>query len=517
MTVSSTANRVVYNGNAATTNFPFAFKVQSPADLVVIYTDTTGTDFTLSPAQYGTAGFGLDAGGTVTYPVSGAPIAIGTKLTIYRNVSVTQPAVISNQGAMWPSVIESALDRATYILQRVADSVSRALMISPTDSGTLNPLPNATQRANSVLGFDGTGQPYAAQLVAGLGSASAWLVANFFPMASAAAARGALGAAGLTDNNAYIGDNTHGGTEDFAQSPTVPTPTAGDNSGKAANMVALFASTRRPFNRNQTVTIGPITATGLPNFWPVSAVGLTINFQNISSAAPLIIVAADGFGAYGEQVRIGIVTVNHVVLLPNNTSGYVYADIDAAAAVTYGTMTLVPIVQQAGVFSTTNSQFTFNIAERVAKVGNGTTADVVRRVILGEFVTAAGNISSLTPYAYNGYFESAFTNTLPASGSITNVNHNLGVMPNLVEIVIENITAELGYSPGDRMSSLSGLHTGTTFSTPLNVRRNKKLVTVAPINSGANAWLSYSVATVGGPVALSVANWKWNVRVDRGW
>jgi hypothetical protein len=216
MTVSSTANRVVYSGNAATTSFPFAFKVQSPADLVVIYTDATGTDFTLSPAQYGAAGFGLDAGGTVTYPVSGAPIAVGTSLTIYRNVAVTQPAAISNQGAMWPSVIESALDRATYILQRVADSVSRALVISPTDSGTLNPLPNATQRANSVLGFDGTGQPYAAQLIAGLGSASAWLVANFFPTASAAAARGALGAAGLVDNNVFTGNNTHDGVETFA-------------------------------------------------------------------------------------------------------------------------------------------------------------------------------------------------------------------------------------------------------------------------------------------------------------
>lgn len=215
MTVSSTANRVVYSGNAATTNFPFAFKVQSPADLVVIYTDATGTDFPLSPAQYGATGFGIDAGGTVAYPVSGAPIAVGTKLTIYRNVAVTQPAAISNQGAMWPSVIESALDRATYILQKVADSVSRALVISPTDSGTLAVLPNATQRANSVLGFDAAGQPYAAQLAAGLSSASAWLVANFFPMASAASARGALGAVTAGDNIAFTGANTHAGLESF--------------------------------------------------------------------------------------------------------------------------------------------------------------------------------------------------------------------------------------------------------------------------------------------------------------
>jgi hypothetical protein len=215
MTVSSTSNRVVYSGNASTTSFPFAFKVQSAADLVVVYTDATGTDFTLSPSQYSATGFGLDAGGTVTYPVSGAPIAVGTRLTLYRDVAVTQPAAISNQGAMWPSVIEAALDRATYILQKVSDSVSRALVISPTGSGTLNPLPNATQRANSVLGFDGTGQPYAAQLVAGLGSASAWLVANFFPMASAAAARGSIGALAAGDNIAFTGANTHAGVESF--------------------------------------------------------------------------------------------------------------------------------------------------------------------------------------------------------------------------------------------------------------------------------------------------------------
>src|SRR5882757_4382751 len=242
MTVSSTSNRVVYSGNASTTSFPFAFKVQSAADLVVVYTDATGTDFTLSPSQYSAAGFGVDAGGTVAYPVSGAPIAVGTRLTIYRDVLVTQPAAISNQGAMWPSVIEAALDRATYILQKVSDSVSRALVISPTGSGTLNPLPNATQRANSVLGFDGTGQPYAAQLVAGLGSASAWLAANFFPMTSAAAARGSIGALAAGDNIAFTGANTHVGVESFTVSPLIPSPAVGDSSTKAASTAFVAAA-----------------------------------------------------------------------------------------------------------------------------------------------------------------------------------------------------------------------------------------------------------------------------------
>jgi hypothetical protein len=162
MTVSSTSSRVVYDGNGSTTTFPFGFKVQQVADLVVVYTDATGTDFTLSGSQYGATGFGVDAGGTVTYPLSGSPIASGTTLTIYRSVSPTQPTSIDNQGAMWPAVIEKALDRVTMIVQGFIDGVNRSLRITPTDGAALNPLPNATLRANSFLGFDADGQPYAA-------------------------------------------------------------------------------------------------------------------------------------------------------------------------------------------------------------------------------------------------------------------------------------------------------------------------------------------------------------------
>ena len=172
MTVSSTSSRVIYLGNDSTTAFAFAFKVNQPADLAVVYTDATGLDYTLSPSQYSASGFGLDAGGSVTYPLpGGSPIATGTRLTIYRDVAVTQPTSLSNQGAMWPQVIEAALDRLTYVAQKVTDGVSRSLVISPTDSVSLSALPNVTQRANSVLAFDSQGQPYAGTLtrLAGFG------------------------------------------------------------------------------------------------------------------------------------------------------------------------------------------------------------------------------------------------------------------------------------------------------------------------------------------------------------
>jgi hypothetical protein len=203
MTVSSTSSRTVLAGDGSNTSWPFAFRVQQPADLVVVYTDLTGSDFTLAPGQYDATGFGQDSGGTVTYPAagSGSPaIATGTLLTIQRVVAATQPTTISNQGAMWPAVIEAALDRITMIVQGFIDGMNRGLRIAPSDGAALNVLPNATTRANSVLGFDGDGQPYAATLSGSLVGVATWLVQNFLGQATSAAnARAALGAIALAD------------------------------------------------------------------------------------------------------------------------------------------------------------------------------------------------------------------------------------------------------------------------------------------------------------------------------
>lgn len=235
MTVSSTSSRVVYLGNGSATTFAFAFKVNQPADLVVVYTDAAGLDYALSPSQYAATGFGLDAGGSVTYPLpGGSPIAEGTRLTIYRDVAVTQPTSLSNQGAMWPQVIEAALDRLTYIAQKVADSVSRSLVISPTDSASISVLPNATQRANAVLAFDSQGQPYAGTLTGSLVSVASWLVASFLNAASQAKAREAIGAVGLVLDNDQVFDASAGRLQ-------VPTRAAGDNGLDAASTAFVKA------------------------------------------------------------------------------------------------------------------------------------------------------------------------------------------------------------------------------------------------------------------------------------
>lgn len=257
MTVSSTSSRVIYLGNGSTTTFAFAFKVNQPADLAVVYTDAAGLDYTLSPSQYAATGFGLDVGGSVTYPLpGGSPIAAGTRLTIYRDVAVTQPTSLSNQGAMWPQVIEAALDRLTYVAQKVTDAVSRSLVISPTDSVSLGVLPNATQRANSVLAFDSQGQPYAGTLTGSLVSVSTWIASYFLPAATRQDACNALAAAYLPGSNDFTGGRVQ-----------VPTRVAGDNGTDAAStaFVATAIAASQTSSLGGTVLRSYLAGLGLSN------------------------------------------------------------------------------------------------------------------------------------------------------------------------------------------------------------------------------------------------------------
>jgi len=257
MTVSSTSSRVIYLGNDSTTAFAFAFKVNQPADLAVVYTDAAGLDYTLSPSQYAASGFGLDAGGSVTYPLpGGSPIATGTRLTIYRDVAATQPTSLSNQGAMWPQVIEAALDRLTYVAQKVTDAVSRSLVISPTDSASLSVLPNATQRANSVLAFDSQGQPYAGMLTGSLVSVATWIASSFLPAMSTQAACDALQAAHLSGSNDFTGGRVQ-----------VPTRIVGDSGTDAAStaFVSTAIAAARTSSLGGTVLRSYLAGLGLAN------------------------------------------------------------------------------------------------------------------------------------------------------------------------------------------------------------------------------------------------------------
>ncbi len=130
MTVQTTSNKAgPYTGNGATVTWGATFRVDQPADLQVILTNEVGGETVLNPAQYTVSGVGDPAGITVTYPVSGAPLASTQKITLLRVVDYDQQTSITNQGGFYPRVIEAALDRIVFQCQQLAEKVGRAVTI----------------------------------------------------------------------------------------------------------------------------------------------------------------------------------------------------------------------------------------------------------------------------------------------------------------------------------------------------------------------------------------------------
>lgn len=114
----------------------FAFPVLDASHLDVIVTDADGHETSLSASAYGVSGIGAPTGGAVTYPLAGAPLATGTKLTIVRTVPYTQTTVLSNQGGYYPEVVERRLDEIYMALQQLEERVGRASLYAISDPAT---------------------------------------------------------------------------------------------------------------------------------------------------------------------------------------------------------------------------------------------------------------------------------------------------------------------------------------------------------------------------------------------
>lgn len=161
MTVSTSTTKVIGAGNGSTTNWPFTFKTLSSSDLTVVFTDSLGTETTLSPSVYAVslnANQDTSPGGSVVYPLAGSAIAIGTLLTVKRVLQLTQLTDLKNQGGFYPEVLETALDRRAMVEQQINEQLGRAIRAGDSDA-SLSTMPAAAGRAGKLLGFDSNGQP----------------------------------------------------------------------------------------------------------------------------------------------------------------------------------------------------------------------------------------------------------------------------------------------------------------------------------------------------------------------
>lgn len=150
MTVESTVNKSgPYAGAGSPGPFTVGFRFIDQAHLRVIKTSTTGvnSDLTLT-TDYSVAGVG-DPTGSVTLVVA---LAVGEKLTIVRDVPVTQEADYVQNDAFPAQSHEDALDKLTMIAQQHDERLESALTLPPTVTGANTELP--VPQANYLIGWD---------------------------------------------------------------------------------------------------------------------------------------------------------------------------------------------------------------------------------------------------------------------------------------------------------------------------------------------------------------------------
>ena len=138
--VITDVNQVVYQGDGATTAFPFTFRIIDATDIKLLLIDADGTETDI------TSDYFVDTNtNTVYYPGYApgaepglanqpAPVQEGQRLVVYRELPVTQE---KDLGEKWPFfVIELALDKLTMLIQQVKGIWDRCLKVSVGQEAT---------------------------------------------------------------------------------------------------------------------------------------------------------------------------------------------------------------------------------------------------------------------------------------------------------------------------------------------------------------------------------------------
>lgn len=262
----------------------------------------------------------------------------------------------------------------------------------------------------------------------------------------------------------------------------------------------------------QTVLSGPISSGGFADFLPATSVDLNLTSQNVTTSAPLIITAGAGFDRTGPLNRVGISAANLTwSTLTASATCYLYVDISADGVLTTGHTTLQPAYQFGGTYSTTNTQFTYNIQENIGKVGNGGAAVQAYRVYVGEATTTGSAVGSTVAYAYLGRCITALA-TLFAPANRQTFTHNIGVQPITradLWIRCQAGGGSAGYS-SNQYARVQGNGGGAGGAPMALETRNLASIMVS------TSWSVFH-RTTGVLTVIAAADWQAQLVAERGW
>lgn len=489
MTIATSSNKVVAQGNGATTLFSFNFLIPISGDELVIYTDALGNQTTLTNTQYTLTGFGVPAGGTVLYPISGSPIAPGTSLTIARILPLIQTTSISNQGAFYPNAVEAGLDYSMMAIQQISQQQAQGVFAPIVDTITLNPLPAAAQRANQLLGFDGTGQPIAAQ------PSSALVSTVMQPVVSAGSIATAVAALGIP---VFVGVGTTSG------------------SANAQVMAATVPGT-------YALTVGN-KLTFIPAFTNTSAMTLQVGLlpvKNVFKRAIAGPIALAGGEVVAGQITNVIYDGTQYILEEQGilTNPTIYLKQSGAPTPTVNGDLQWDTTNKRAVVGNGAGQTYFasdpvtTVANTVPRYSNTTGARTTSNVTIdnSDKLTAPGGLAGASgTIPFQKLFESS-GQTITSGGGLT-LAHGLSSKPKLYFACIVCLTAELGYSIGDEVA----INPGTQ-----DVGSNRG-ISIVPDATNMNIRMGSSPGSAFAIMAKNTGGWSpvtnanWNL-VIRAW
>lgn len=146
MTIATTLNRVAYNGDGVSTIFAYPFEIFLASDLQVYdIVNATGVASLLAiNVDYTVSGAGVPTGGNVTKTVA---LAAGHTLVIIRVEPMTQASALPSNDKFPTTVVETALDKLTMLVQQLNEVDQRSLKLALTSlySNLTVPDPAATK------------------------------------------------------------------------------------------------------------------------------------------------------------------------------------------------------------------------------------------------------------------------------------------------------------------------------------------------------------------------------------
>lgn len=222
MTINTDLSRQQHLGNSVTTAFPFATRILDAAHIIVTRTViATGANTTLILNDPGADGYSVAGVGdpSTTINTVSAP-ATGTRLTIVRNVPLTQTADYVENDPFPAKTHEDALDKLTMENQQLSEKQDRTLGLAATTAFSGDLLMEEPV-AGALLGWNATANGIANYLLAStaLTPVSTYM-ATVLLSSNAAAARTALGVTAVpytaptTTVGAYVdfAEGTNNGT-----------------------------------------------------------------------------------------------------------------------------------------------------------------------------------------------------------------------------------------------------------------------------------------------------------------